>query len=136
MHRRVASLAAFALLAACATGGAAPVSAPSGSPGISTVAQALKEAGVPLPDGQLLALRTHRALGPDKHTGRVLVNGVPSTASSPVPPGAVITVEGGGDVTEKAETVTLLVPANHGYASLRTGAQPGRVRVVRGVVSH
>lgn len=141
--RRVATLAAAALLAACsAAGTSAPRPAISvggeivPALGVATVAQALKEAGVAVPAGELLSLRTHRPLGPDARAGRVLVNGLPSLIASPVQAGAVITVEDGGDVTEPAEVVTLPVPANHGLASLRRGARPGKVRLVRGVVSH
>ncbi|MFN2536519.1 MAG: polysaccharide deacetylase family protein [Mycobacteriales bacterium] len=144
MSRRAVPLLLSVLLAACSTTGEVATPRPTitvagthvAAAGVSTVEQALKEAGVAVPAGELLSIKTHRSLGPDRHPGRVLVNGLPTLVASRVNPGAVITVEGGGDVTEAAETVTLLVPANHGIASLRRGARPGRVRVVRGVVSH
>ena len=144
MSRRALPLVACLLLAACSASTGAPTAHPTikvagarvGASGVSTVAQALKEAGVDVPAGELLSIRTHRPLGPDRHPGRVLVDGQPTLVAAPVAPGAVITVEGGGDVTEAAETVTLLVPANKGIASLRRGARPGQLRVVRGVVSH
>jgi peptidoglycan/xylan/chitin deacetylase (PgdA/CDA1 family) len=144
LSRRAASFAACALLAACSASAGVPSARPTikvagaqvSAAGVSTVAQALKEAGVAVPAGELLSIKTHRPLGPDRHPGRVLVDGLPTLIAAPVRPGAVITVEGGGDVTEGAETVTLLVPANHGIASLRRGSRPGRLRVVRGVVSH
>jgi peptidoglycan/xylan/chitin deacetylase (PgdA/CDA1 family) len=143
LSRRAASLAGCVLLAACSASGGLPATptirvagAQVAAEGVSTVAQALKEAGVSVPAGELLSIRTHRPLGPDRHPGRVLVDGRPALVAAPVAPGAVITVQGGGDVTEAAETVTLLVPANKGLASLRRAARPGRVSVVRGVVSH
>jgi peptidoglycan/xylan/chitin deacetylase (PgdA/CDA1 family) len=144
LSRRALPLVACVLLAACSASTGAPAALPTikvagaqvGAVGVSTVAQALTEAGVAVPAGELLSIRTHRPLGPDRHPGRVLVNGRPTLVAAPVEPGAVITVESGGDVTEAAETVTLLVPANKGIASLRRGARPGRLRVVRGVVSH
>ena len=144
MSRRALPLAACVLLAACSASVHAPRAQPTidvagaqvGASGVSTVAQALKEAGVDVPAGELLSIKTHRPLGPDRRPGRVLVDGQPTLVAAAVRPGAVITVEGGGDVTEAAETVTLLVPANKGIASLRRGARPGRLRVVRGAVSH
>jgi peptidoglycan/xylan/chitin deacetylase (PgdA/CDA1 family) len=144
LPRRVATLAVFALLAACSGGSGTALPRPTitvageavPSSGVSTVAQALREAGVAIPAGQLLSIRTHRPLGPDAHAGRVLVNGLPALVAAPVQPGQVITVEDGGDVTEAIETVALAVPANNGIASLRRGARPGRLRVVRGAVSH
>ena len=146
LFRRTTALVVCALLAACSTAGdvAGDVAAPTitvggakvAAAGVSTVEQALREAGVAVPPGELLSIKTHRPLGPDRHPGRVLVNGLPMLVASPVEPGAVITVESGGDITEAAEAVTVLVPANKGIASLRRGARPGRVRVVRGVVSH
>jgi peptidoglycan/xylan/chitin deacetylase (PgdA/CDA1 family) len=141
LSRRRALLVAFALTAAC-SGGAPGVAAirvgdaQVSAAGVETVAQTLREAGVKIPDGRLLSIKTHRPLGPDRHAGRILVDGLPSQIASPVQPGAVITVEGGGDVTEAVETATVLVPANHGIASLHRAARPGRLRVVRGVVSH
>lgn len=141
MPRRLAPLVALTLAAACSHG-----SATVGSGGTvdvsghrveaSTVAQALREAGVTVPPGHLLSIRTHRPLGPDAAAGQVLVNGRPAPVSSPVPSGAVITVEGGGDVTEPVETITVPLPANGGIATLRKGARPGRLRLVRGAVSH
>ena len=143
--RRVATLAAAALLAACSVPGAGDhIAGPAVEVGghavsaraVSTVAEALKEADVALPDGELLSLRTHRPLGPDARAGRVLINGLPSLLGSPVKAGEVITVEGGGDLIEPAEAVTVPVPPNDGLASLRRNARPGKVRVVRGAVSH
>jgi len=141
MSRRAAPLAALALLTACSGAGSPqPTISVAGEPvlasGVSTVAQALKVAGVQVPDGQLLSIKTHRPLGPDREAGQVLVNGRPSLVASPVEPGAVITVEGGGDVTEPVETVTIAVPANGGVASLHRAARPGLLRVTRGKVSH
>ncbi|MCU1600398.1 MAG: polysaccharide deacetylase [Frankiales bacterium] len=144
MHRRLAPLAAALLLAACSGGTTTVSSRPTidvagtrvSSADVSTVGQALREAGVDVPAGQLLSIRTHRPLGPDAHGGQVLVDGTPTLVASRVEPGAVITVEGGGDVTEPIETVISLVHANKGFASLHRASRPGRVRVIRGAVSH
>ena len=141
MIRRAAPLVALGLLASCSgTGSPHPTISVAGQPvsaaGVATVAQALRVAGVQVPEGQLLSIKTHRPLGPDRDAGQVLVNGLPSQVASPVEPGAVITVEGGGDVTERVETVTIAVPANGGVASLHRGARPGLLRVTRGAVSH
>lgn len=141
MSRRTATFVALALLAGCSAGGGRQATIDVGgrpvpAAGVATVGQALREAGVRLPAGQLLSIKTHRPLGPDRKAGRVLVNGLPSQVASPIEPGAVITVEDGGDVTEPVETVTVPVPANNGLASLHRAARPGLLRVVRGAVSH
>ena len=139
MSRRAAPLVALALVAACSGSGQATIRVagqPIAAMGVGTVAQALKVAGVQVPAGQLLSVKTHRPLGPDRRAGQVLVNGLPSQVASPVEPGAVITVQGGGDVTEPVETVTIGVPANGGVASLRRASRPGLLRVTRGAVSH
>jgi peptidoglycan/xylan/chitin deacetylase (PgdA/CDA1 family) len=139
LSRRAAPLLALALAAGCSAVPAPGVQVSVDGhrvDGVATVGQALREAGVKVPAGELLSIKTHRPLGPARSAGLVLVNGLPSLVASPVQPGAVITVEGGGDVTEGVETATVLVPPNSGIASLRRAARPGRLRVVRGVVSH
>jgi peptidoglycan/xylan/chitin deacetylase (PgdA/CDA1 family) len=147
LSRRAATLVvSWALLAACSTGGAPVVAAPQPSlsvgaktvpsAGVGTVAEALRLAGVEIPTGRVLSVRTHRALGPDTRPGRVLVDGQPTLPAAPIAPGAVITVERGGDETEPLETVTVPVPANKGIASLRVGSHPGTIRVTRGAISH
>lgn len=142
MARRTASLAALALATACS--GAAPGSSATitvgrqqlAAAGVSTVGQALREAGVSLPGGELLSLRTHRPLRTDGVGGVVLVDGRPAEEVSAVRAGEVISVESGGDRIEPAEVVTEPVLPNRGLASLRRGGRPGELRVVRGAVSH
>jgi peptidoglycan/xylan/chitin deacetylase (PgdA/CDA1 family) len=140
LRRGSALVAVLALLSACS--GTGPQSSitvggqPVPSHGVSTVEQALKEAGVKVPAGRLLAIKSHRPIGPDLRPGKVLVDGVVAGVGSPVEPGAVITVQSGGDAVEAVETVLLPQPANGGIATLRKGARAGQVRVVRGTVSH
>jgi peptidoglycan/xylan/chitin deacetylase (PgdA/CDA1 family) len=99
------------------------------------VADVLARARVDVPDGYVLSAVTHRPLVADHRPGQVLLDGLPAPRDAVVPPGAVLTVVPGADVTEPLRVTREAVPPAGGVASLYVGGSPGSARVVRGALS-
>ncbi|HUR15285.1 MAG TPA: polysaccharide deacetylase family protein [Mycobacteriales bacterium] len=103
--------------------------------GVTTVAEALRQARVVVPAGRVLTLVSHRPIDGDHQPGQVLLDGHPVAPDTRVTPGSVLTVLPGADVTEPVEVRTEQLPVSPGVASLYIGARPATVRVVRGKLS-
>ncbi|HVN51591.1 MAG TPA: polysaccharide deacetylase family protein [Acidimicrobiales bacterium] len=103
--------------------------------GLVDVADAIRRAGLTVPDGHLLAVVSHRVLGPNGHSAAIMVNGSPATTATAVHGGDVITFIPGTDTVEPTQTVRLRIALDPAAAALYTSTQPGSVLVVRGTVS-
>jgi peptidoglycan/xylan/chitin deacetylase (PgdA/CDA1 family) len=101
----------------------------------STVAQALRAAGITPEPGHYRSVIRHRDLGTDGVEPTVLVDGRAATLSSLVRPGDSIRVQPAPDRVEPIETVTVPVVAPVPSA-LYVGGRPGADRVRRGALSH
>ena len=101
--------------------------------GVVTVDDALRRARVVVPAGRVLAVVSHRPLSGDHQPGQVLLDGRPAAGDALVPPGAVLTVVPGKDVTEPLQITDETVPA--AVASLYVGGRAGTAQVVRGALS-
>ena len=101
----------------------------------STVAAALSTAHVRVPDGQVLALRSHRSLGSDGRLGRVLVDGHVRPLTATLSAGDVVTTVAGADRVEPTRVATVRLvapnPANL-YVGAVAGAALARVGVRSG----
>ena len=91
----------------------------------TSVAAALAAAGVTVPDGRVLAIVSHRPLGPDGRPGHVQVNDAPATLATALVAGDRVSIVRGPDQTEPTrQIVVTLYPPNP--SNLYVGGQPGR----------
>jgi len=104
----------------------------------ATVGAALKAGHVVPRPGGLLSLVTKKLLDPAHTPAQLLVNGVPSTAGSPVPAGATIGVVESADMTEDTVESGDIIPAPAEpdvIKGLWHPGQPGKAINRKGAVS-
>jgi peptidoglycan/xylan/chitin deacetylase (PgdA/CDA1 family)/sulfur carrier protein ThiS len=138
--------AAVALLAAAvaSSGGCHPVAPPievsvggktASVPAGMTVGALLNRVGLHLRAGNLLDVHGD-VIRPHAYAGQVLMNGKPVPVSTPLSPGAVITLRDGEDRTESEVTVVEQVPGTQApNPQFYLGTVPGELVVRKGEIS-
>jgi len=103
--------------------------------GVYDVADAIRVAGVVLPDGRLLSVVARRVLDAHARPAGIRVNGTAASLTTAVAAGDVITFVPGVDSVEATRIRQVPVSLDPAAAALYVSYAPGRSQVVQGVLS-